>query len=253
MKIMILGCGSSGGVPLITGDWGTCNPHNTYNRRRRVCVLIQYKDKNILIDTSPDLRQQLLDAHVTHIDAVIYTHAHADHIYGLHELRYYKKKNPIPVYGDSQTLNILKRTFDYAFKANDPLYEPFVTANIFEATPFAVQGIEVIPFPQDHVTATSWGFRIGNFAYSTDFKTIPESSLEMLQGLDLWIVDCLRFEEHPTHSHFDATRELIRKIQPKQAILTHMNHHMDYDVVLSACDEGIEPAHDGMIIHHIGE
>lgn len=253
MKITILGCGSSGGVPLITGDWGVCDSHNTYNRRRRVSVLIQHQDKNILIDTSPDLRQQLLDAHVTHIDAVIYTHGHADHIFGLHELRYYKKNAPIPVYGDAETLRILKRSFDYAFKANDPLYEPFVTDHTFEATPFTVQGIEVTPFPQDHVTATSWGFRIGNFAYSTDFKTIPNSSLDMLKDLDLWIVDCLRFDEHPTHSHFEATRDLIRMIQPKRAILTHMNHHMDYDVVLSACDEGTEPAHDGMIIHHIGE
>lgn len=249
MKITILGCGGSGGVPLITGDWGNCDPHEKYNRRRRVSVLVQHQGLNILIDTSPDLRQQLLDANVSHIDAVLYTHAHADHIYGLHELRYYKQKDTIPVYGDPATLNILAKAFDYAFKANNPLYKPFVTAHSFGVKPFPVHGIEVVPFPQDHLTLTSWGFRIGNFAYSTDFKTILDSSLAMLEGLDLWIVDCLRFEEHPTHSHFEATRDLIRKCLPKRAILTHMSHLMDYDVVLSACDEGMEPAYDGMVVH----
>ncbi len=261
MKITILGCGSSGGVPLITGDWGECAPHNTYNRRRRVSILIQHQNLNILIDTSPDLRQQLLDARVSHVDTVLYTHGHADHgtwpaldvgqhalADGLHELRYYKQKDPIPVYGDYPTLEVLKKAFDYAFKANNPLYAHFLTAHIFENMPFNVQGIEVIPIPLDHVTLTTWGFRIGNFAYTTDFKSIPEASLAKLKDLDLWIVDCLSFEEHPTHSSFNATQELIRKCKPKQAILTHMNHFMDYDVVLSRCDDGVIPAHDGMVV-----
>lgn len=254
MKITILGCGSSGGVPLITGEWGVCDSHNSRNRRRRSSILVTYENHHILIDTSPDLRQQLLDVHVTHLDAVLYTHAHADHINGLDELRpfSYTQKQPIPVYGDSQTLNDLQSTFDHAFSSTSPFYAPFVKAHEING-PFDLFGLTICPFPQDHVTLTSWGYRIGNMAYSTDFKSIPQESLDLLKDIDLWIIDCLRFEEHPTHSHFEATINLIQQVKPKKAILTHMNHHFDYDVALSQCPPGVEPAYDGMILQVINQ
>lgn len=248
MKVTILGCGSSGGVPLITGNWGACNPENPYNKRRRVGLCIEVQGKTLLIDTSPDLRQQLIDAQVKSVDAVIYTHGHADHIYGLHELRYYKQKDSIPVFGDQKTIDILVKAFDYAFASNHDFYRPFVRSHVHEETSFQVLGVEIIPFPQYHVTITSWGYRIGNFAYSTDFKSIPESSLAMLEGLDTWVVDCLSFDPHPTHSDFQATCELIKRVKPKKAVLTHMNHSMDYDVVLDLCEDGIVPAYDGMVL-----
>lgn len=248
MKITVLGCGGSGGVPLVTGEWGQCNPRNPYNRRRRVSVFVQHQGVNILIDTSPDLRQQMLDAHVKRVDAVLYTHGHADHIYGLHELRYFKQEDSIPLYGDPVTMKIVRNAFDYAFKSNHHFYDTFVSSHEHSGQPFEIMGVQIIPFIQDHMTTTSWGYRIGNFAYSTDFKTIPEESLKLLHGLDLWIVDCLSLDPHPTHSDFHATKALIDRLNPKKAILTHMNHHLDYDVALSLCDERILPAHDGMVI-----
>jgi phosphoribosyl 1,2-cyclic phosphate phosphodiesterase len=249
MKITILGCGSSGGVPLITGDWGACNPNNPKNRRRRASILIQVAGKNILIDTSPDLREQLLAAGVWNIDLVLYTHDHADHIGGMDDLRqiYMKTQRSIPVYADTATLTHLKKTYSYIFTTLDTLYPAFLEGREIEGI-IDFEAIQIIPFLQHHGHRSSLGFRIGDFAYSTDLIDMPEESYRMLQGLKLWIVDCLRDEPHVSHAHFDQTICMIERIQPERAILTHMTHSLDYDELRSRLPPGIEPAYDGMVL-----
>jgi len=249
IKVTILGCGSSGGVPLITGNWGKCDPTNPKNNRTRSSVLVQTQGLNILIDTSPDLRQQLLRTGVNRIDAVLYTHVHADHVFGIDDLRqlYLTYKRPIPVYADPKSLAYLEQTFAYIFKETDPLYPTFLKGNTFEK-PFHIQGIEVIPFIQDHGGQDSFGFRIGDFAYSTDFKDISPESLAKLDNLKLWVVDCLRDEPHQTHTHYEHTMALIQQLKPQQAVLTHMTQYLDYEVLRKRCPPGVEPAYDGMVI-----
>ena len=254
MRITVLGCGGSGGVPLVDGTWGRCNPDNPKNRRRRVSVLVEHPDATILIDTSPDLRAQMLDASVTRIDAVLFTHDHADHTHGIDDLRYLRRDggSPIDAYMDAGTLQTLETRFDYIFRQREEgskiLYKPVLRAHVFDG-PFAVNGVPVTPFDQHHGFGTvTKGFRIGAFAYSTDVVGLPDESLAALAGLELWVVDCLRYEPHPTHSHFEQTLAWIARLRPKRAVLTHLNHQIDYDDVKSKCPPGVEPGYDGLIV-----
>lgn len=255
MRVIILGCGPSTGIPLITGEWGQCNPHNPRNRRRRSSVLLQKNGKNILIDAGPDVREQLLDAEITHLDAVILTHAHADHIRGLDDLKCFARSQQqlIPVYGDQKTRASLEAGYSYALFQKDKLYSPFLTFYELSESSLKIEGIDVIPFPQIHGGVTSWGIRVDNFAYSTDFNELSETALDCLQGLKCWIIDCLRFAEHPSHSCFSNTMKLLRKIKPIEAILTHMNQDIDYDKIIEILPAGIRPAYDGMIVDFCGE
>ncbi|WP_010297470.1 MBL fold metallo-hydrolase [Candidatus Odyssella thessalonicensis] len=251
MKVTILGCGSSGGVPLITGEWGKCDPDNPKNRRTRASVHVAVEDIDIVIDTGPDFRQQLLAHPISKLDAVLYTHSHADHIFGLDDLRpiLFKQGRATPIFADHATLRVLERTFGYALKpaASGP-YQAFIEAHPFEAKPFTIKNVEIVPIKMDHTVMTSWGFRIHNFAYCTDFKRIEGQELEKLTNLDLLVIDCLMFEEHKTHLNFDEALSIIKSVQPKQAILTHMNHFMDYNAVLERCPEGVKPAYDGLML-----
>jgi phosphoribosyl 1,2-cyclic phosphate phosphodiesterase len=254
MKVTVLGCGGSGGVPLANGSWGACNPDNPRNRRRRVSVLVQNQGSNILIDTSPDLRLQLLDAKVSRIDAVLYTHDHADHCHGIDELRalsYDKNSQPIDAYGSAASMAALQQRFAYIFGQVEGsvsgLYKPVLRAHEITG-PFLAGGLPVVPFDQDHgYGAVSTGYRIGDFAYSTDLVELPAAAKAALAGLDLWIVDCLRFEPHPTHTHFERTLAWIAELKPRRAILTHLNHTMDYDDVARRCPPGVEAGYDGLI------
>lgn len=249
MKITILGCGASGGVPLITGEWGSCNPNNPKNRRRRASVLVQTKGKNILIDTSPDLRMQLLDAGVDNIDLVLYTHDHADHISGLDDLRqiYAKYRQPIPAYADHGSLNRLRKSYRYALVTLDPLYPAFLEGRELEDI-IDFNGIQIIPYLQYHGHRSSFGFRIGDFAYSTDLIELPEESYDVLQGVKIWVVDCLRDEPHISHSNVEQTLKMIKKVKPQEAILTHMTHHLDYDDLNARTPQNVAPAYDGMVV-----
>jgi phosphoribosyl 1,2-cyclic phosphate phosphodiesterase len=249
MKITILGCGASGGVPLITGDWGVCNPNNPKNRRRRASVLVQIKGKNILIDTSPDLRMQLLDASVNNIDAVLYTHDHMDHVGGLDDLRhiYLKHQQQIPIYADHGTLSRLRQSYRYALVTIDSLYPAFLDGRELEET-IDFDGIQIIPFLQYHGHRSSFGYRIGDFAYSTDLIELPEESYEILQGVKVWIVDCLRDEPHISHANVEQSLKMISKVNPQQAILTHMTQHLDYDELSARTPSHITPAFDGMVV-----
>jgi phosphoribosyl 1,2-cyclic phosphate phosphodiesterase len=251
MKITILGSGSSGGVPLITGEWGECDRTDPKNHRKRASIHIEINGVNIVVDTGTDFRQQMLEYPLCKLDAVLYTHSHADHIFGLDELRHFhlKQKQPIPIYADPKTLEALRQTFTYAFNAPEfGPYQAFVEPHVFANDSFKVCGIDVLPIKLDHTVMTSWGFRIGDFAYCTDFKRIEPQELQKLKDLDVFIVDCLMFDDHTTHVKFDETIQIIEHLKPRRAIFTHMNQCMDYEVALSRCPIGVEPGYDGMII-----
>jgi phosphoribosyl 1,2-cyclic phosphate phosphodiesterase len=248
MKVTILGCGTSGGVPRIGNVWGACDPKNPKNRRRRVSILVEQGDSKLIVDTSPDLREQLLAAEVDTLNGVLYTHDHADHTHGIDDLRavFHTMRAPVQVYANEETLAVLQHRFDYVFKTKLG-YRAICEANEITG-PFKVGNIEVIPFVQEHGPITSLGFRFGKVAYSTDLSGLPEKSWEILEGVDTWIVDALRYEPHPTHPHLDLTLEWIERLKPRRAILTHMTWEMDYDTLKRDLPKGVEPGYDGLII-----
>ena len=250
MIVTLLGCGSSGGVPLATGDWGECDPSNPKNRRTRASIHIEIDGLSFVVDTGADFRHQMITNSVTRIDAVLYTHCHADHIFGLDDLRhfYFKQQKPTPVYADTVTLDYLKQAYGYAFKAPGGPYQTFIEANEFSNSSFNVLGINILPIKLDHTVMTSWGFRIHDFAYCTDFKRIDPAEMEKLKNLDTIIIDCLMFDDHKTHVKFDETMAILDEIKPKRAIFTHMNQHMDYETALKKCRAHVEPGYDGMRI-----
>jgi phosphoribosyl 1,2-cyclic phosphate phosphodiesterase len=258
LKVTILGCGSSGGVPRVGGDWGACDPANPKNRRRRCSILLQQGQgadtTNILIDTSPDMREQMLSANVQHIDAVWYTHEHADHTHGIDELRGYflNQKNRIPVWADSATGSMLMTRFAYCVtQAPGSDYPPILDLkNITPGTQLESGGaggtICGLPFEVQHGNIRALGFRIGGMAYTPDVNAIPESSLKALQGLDLWIIDALRPKPHPTHFSLAESLQWIARLKPRRAILTNMHLDLDYARLKAELPEHVEPAFDGM-------
>ncbi len=256
MKVTLLGCGGSGGVPLAGaeagGSWGVCDPSNPKNRRRRVSILVEEQGTRVLVDTSPDLRVQLIDNEITSLDAVVYTHDHADHTHGIDELRYltYVNQGPIDAFMDAQTRESLTRRFDYIFTSScnpkNP-YKPMLNDRLIEGA-FKVGSVPIQPFLQQHGGTTSLGLRFGDIAYSTDASSLDEAAFEALEGIRLWVVDCLRYEPHPTHSHFAQTLEWIERVKPERAILTHLNHQIDYEDLLSRCPPGVEPGYDGLTV-----
>ncbi|MBL0318496.1 MAG: MBL fold metallo-hydrolase [Alphaproteobacteria bacterium] len=256
MKIILLGCGSSPGVPAIGCTCDVCQSPDPKNKRTRVSVAVHISGKTILIDSSPDLRQQALANHLNQVDAVLYTHDHADHTHGLDELRSYNflGKKPLPVYSDIHTLNDVAKRFPYAFQPYDPSkygwYKPYLIPHtIIPGIPFTVEGITVLPFEQRHGKSLTIGYRIGDFAYSTDANVIPEESLALLKGLKLWIVDCLRYTPAPTHAHLGQALQWITHVKPERAILTHMNHDIEYHDLKKQLPIHVEPGYDGLVVH----
>jgi phosphoribosyl 1,2-cyclic phosphate phosphodiesterase len=253
IEVTILGCGGSLGVPIIGNEWGRCNPDNPRNRRTRASIVIEGQGTRLLIDTSPDLRAQLLREDFGQFDAVLFTHHHADHTNGLDDLRpvTWHSKEPMELYAHAETLADLTRRFPYIFNVmqgdTGKLYKPFMQVREFTQHQ-RIGNLEVTAFEQDHHTCISMGFRIGSFAYSTDVAELDEAAFDLLQGIDTWIVDCTRREPHPSHAHMEKTLEWIERIKPRRAILTHMNHTMDYDAVNAETPEHVEPAYDGMRI-----
>lgn len=251
MKVRILGCGTSGGVPRVGNVWGNCDPKNPKNRRRRVSVMVEEGDSRLIVDTSPDLREQLLDAHIDALTGVLYTHDHADHTHGIDDLRgifHCNGRQEIPIYGNAETLKVLKNRFDYVFTSKQG-YPAICKANeIVAGQGFKVGEIDVLSFNQIHGPIKSLGFRFGKVAYSTDISEMTEEGFKALEGIDTWIVDALRYKAHPTHSHLEKTLSWIEKIKPKRAILTHMTWEMDYETLKTTLPKGVEPAFDGMEI-----
>lgn len=257
MQVTVLGCGTSSGVPRIggldgAGDWGACDPTDPRNRRRRVSVLIRHHGRTILIDTGPDLREQLLSARVAHIDAVLLTHDHADHAHGIDDLRqvFHAMGTPVACFAAASTWRVLKSRFDYVF-AGTRYYPPTCTATTIDG-PVSVGAMTITPFSQNHGNIDSTGYRLEadgrSMAYSTDVKALDARADAGLAKLDLWIVDALRRNPHPTHSHLAQTLDWIMKYRPKQAVLTHMDQSMDYAALAAELPPGVVPGHDGLVI-----
>jgi len=252
MKVTILGCGSSTGVPRVGNDWGDCDPEEPRNRRSRCSISVETSETRVLVDTAPDLRQQLLDARIDNLDAVIYTHSHADQTHGIDDLRvlFLRKRTRLPVFGDRETLGILGRRFDYIFERppGSP-YPPIAeTFEIEPTVPFKIDNMEATAFEQDHGTMASLGLRFGSVGYSNDVVALDERAFEVLAGIDVWIVDALQRKPHPTHAHLDLTLEWIARLKPRRAVLTNMHVSMDYQTLCRELPEGVEPAYDGMVI-----
>jgi phosphoribosyl 1,2-cyclic phosphate phosphodiesterase len=251
MKVTMLGCGSSMGVPAVGLGWDACDPNDPRNRRRRASILIECRGKTVLIDTSPDLHDQLIDARISRIDAVMMTHAHADHLHGIDDLRGINRvmRAPIPIYANEATLDEIKARFGYALvpiESGGFFFKPTVTPHTIDG-PFTVAGLPVVPFMQHHGYSKTLGFRIGAFGYSTDVVELDDAAFAALAGIELWIVDCLRYEPHPTHSHLAKTLSWIERVKPKRAVLTHMDRPLDYAELAAKLPPDVEPGIDGLV------
>ncbi|MBT4046183.1 MAG: MBL fold metallo-hydrolase [Rhodospirillaceae bacterium] len=248
MRATVLGCGTSGGVPRIGNVWGVCDPTEPKNRRRRSSILVQSDTTTLIVDTSPDMREQCLDLALDHLDAALYTHDHADHVNGIDDLRGFTllQGARMPIYGDSFTMKSLQQRFGYIF-AEAKNYPAIATPHTIDG-PFTLGDIDIVPFLQMHGAMQTLGFRFGDMAYSTDLSGLPDASFELLQDLDLWIVDALRPKPHPTHTHLAQTLEWIERLRPKMAVLTHMTWDMDYQTLCRELPAGVVPAYDGMVL-----
>jgi phosphoribosyl 1,2-cyclic phosphate phosphodiesterase len=252
----ILGCGSSGGVPRLGGHWGDCDPDNPKNRRRRCSMLVERIDggntTRVLIDTSPDMRQQLLDAGVGELDAVVFTHGHADHVHGIDDLRMivFNKRERLDVWADGPTQERLYAGFGYAFtQPEGSPYPPILDMHTIDGD-VTITGaggaITFHPFRVGHGTIDALGFRIGGLAYTPDVAKLYDDAWSVLDGLDIWVVDALRRTPHPTHAHLDMSLDWIKRAAPKRAVLTNMHIDLDYATLAAETPDHIQPAFDGM-------
>ena len=260
LEFTILGCGSSGGVPRADGAWGVCDPDEPRNRRSRCSLLVRRKaetpdapETTLVIDTSPEFRQQTAAAGVSRLDAVLYTHDHADQTHGIDDLRAFwlRHRRQTPCYMDAVTRTSLTRRFAYVFEGEGgypAICEPRALPP--HGQPFEIEGpsgpVPILTFDQDHGAIRSVGYRIGDVAYSSDIVGFPEEATAALEDLDIWIVDVLRLTPHPTHAHLDMTLEWIDRFKPRRAILTNMHLDLDYRTLAKSVPPGVEPAYDGM-------
>lgn len=318
LRLHILGCGSSGGVPRIGNNWGACDPREPKNRRTRCSVLVQRgvrsafshadvssvsskissygnsvleqsvsgdnnnrsKKKNdaqrsdaqrsnndangksghvtsALIDTSPDMREQLLRVRVGELDGVLFTHSHADQCHGLDDLRVVSVniRERVKCHADPYTANVLRSRFDYCFEQQGGSPYPAVlqlAGDLVPGKPCVISGagggVEFVPFLQYHGHISSLGFRVGKAAYSSDVVDLPDESFEILDGVDIWVLDCLRYAPHPTHAHLDKCLAWIERVRPKRAVLTNLHVDLDYNELKSKLPPHVEPAYDGMML-----
>ena len=254
MKITMLGCGTSVGVPALGhAGWGTCDPKDHRNRRQRCAVLIEVNGANILVDAGPDIRNQLLPHQLKKLDAVLITHTHSDHVAGLDDLRafFWPERKNIEIYATPHHREHIVTRFPYLFTKNSesPSYfVPPMVINLIDAnTQIEICGCKIDIFHQDHGNTTSLGFMFdGEFAYSTDVLSMNDAVFEKLAGINLWIVEALRAEPHSAHSHFEQTFAWIERVKPRRAVLTHLGLDADYESLLKICPKNTQPGVDGL-------
>jgi phosphoribosyl 1,2-cyclic phosphate phosphodiesterase len=252
LHITVLGSGTSVGVPTIGCDCKVCTSDDTRDKRLRPSVLLRYDGHGVLIDTTPDFRQQALRAKIERLDAILFTHSHADHIMGLDDVRpfNFRQKSVIPIYGSEDTLQAIKTSFRYIFQDNTGAQTaiPKLTPNILDGETFDLFGLPITPIPVLHGRATIYGYRCGDAAYLTDHSEIPESSLEMLRDLDVLFLDALRYKPHPTHSTVDRSLEYVEMLNPRRAYFTHICHDLQHKRVESLLPPNVRLAYDGLDI-----
>lgn len=259
-RFTILGCASSPGVPRIDGDWGACDPNEPRNRRRRASFLVEQiaadgATTTVVIDTGPDFREQMIAARVTRIDSVLYTHAHADHVHGIDDVRgyFHAQRMRIPIFADPNAMARIRQGFDYCLETPPggnypPIVVPRVIEDLTQPIPIDGPGGTIVfrAHRQVHGDIHSLGFRVGDVAYCSDVSDFPDESVEALQDLDVLIIDALQYRPHPSHLSLDQALGWIARLKPKRAILTHMHIPLDYRTVLDETPAHVEPAYDGM-------
>lgn len=255
MKVTILGCGGATGTPAVGLGWGDLDSKNPKNSRLRSSILVENENTCILVDTSPDLRQQLLNANVKRLDAVLYTHYHADHLHGIDDLRQINRSMnaAIDMYADSDTVDCIKQRFGYVL---EPLsknvkthYKPTLNSHTLEdGDTLTIGDVNINVFAQDHGYCKSMGFRFGPIAYSTDVVEMPENAFDVLDGVDTWIIGTLIDRPHPTHAHVDKAINWIQRVRARRGVLTHMGFSFDYENLKRKLPKHVEPAFDGMIL-----
>lgn len=261
IELIILGCGPSGGVPVAgyaEPFWGACDPYHPFNHRTRSSIYLKTNGKGLLVDTTPDLRQHLLKHGLIELEEIIITHDHADHLHGIDELRsvyFARGRQAIPMMADALTLFSLQQRFAYLFKVTStlslgemgPLYPQVLEGKVLPAS-WEWNGLSCKSFPQDHGHSVSYGLRFGPIAYSTDFLELDDQALGCLNDLEVWIVDCIGRTPKPSHCHLEKTLGWIDKVKPKKALLTHMNHELDYETLLKELPSHVRPAYDGLTL-----
>ena len=257
MKVTLLGCGTSVGVPALGhAGWGACDPSDPRNHRQRCAVLVETGDTTVLVDAGPDIRNQLMPHGLTKIDAVLITHTHSDHVAGLDDLRafYWPNRNDLMIHTLPQHAQDIETRFPYLFRKqpNSPSYfvPPMKTVPITAGTTIGIGDLEIEIFHQDHGNTVSLGFLFnGKFAYSTDVVGLEDTVLDRIAGVPLWIVEALRETPHQSHSHYEQTFDWINRVKPGRAVLTHLGLEADYETLAGICPENTEPAVDGMVFH----
>lgn len=258
MRVTLLGTGASAGVPMIGGpdgfgDWGNCDPAEARNRRRRSSIVLEGGQGSLLVDTAPELREQLISCGIKEIDSILYTHAHADHITGLDDVRILNRiaGRPLAAYGTQATLDDLAARFPYAFRPWKPpgFYRPVLEpATVAPGESLAVAGLSVRLFDQDHGFTRTLGLRVGGFGYSTDVFELDEAAFAVLEGVDTWVVGCFQRPPHHTHAPLGKVLGWVERLRPRRTVLTHMGTDMDWAWLSANLPAGVEPGHDGLVL-----
>ncbi len=253
MRVTVLGCGTSSGVPLIGCACPVCTSNDPRNQRRRCSILVETAGgTRVIVDTGPDFRMQCLDAGVRSLDAILYTHAHADHVHGIDDVRSlnYVLRRRVDAYAHADVFARIRRRFDYAFhppEEGQGWWRPSLNPVAFDG-PFRLGDLDVVPIEQGHGRLPSWGFRFGPLAYSPDVDGLSEDAFTALAGVRIWIVDALRDAPHPSHAHLALTLSWIERVRPGLAVLTHMSHELEYAELAGRLPPGVVPGHDGMVL-----